>query len=83
MRTNELFHSSVRHEDVIHHPLVTGAVDAADGTRPLPPISFQVRQQVQSVFVGRLGEFQEADAASFFPGSRQGLMLDFYQADLR
>ena len=53
VRTNQSIHFSVNHQEMIHHLLVIPAIDSAVGTRALPSIVFQMRQQMKSVIVCR------------------------------
>ena len=63
MRTDQLVHFSMDHHEVVDHPLVVAAVDAAVGTNRFADEQLQMRQKMQSIFVVAAVEFPVANAA--------------------
>ena len=51
IRTDQLLHSSVDHQKMVYHLLVSDAVDATVGAAGFAMVSLQMRQQMKSVIV--------------------------------
>ena len=64
-RTDQLGHSSVNHQKVVDHLLVSGAIDSADRTGRLAIVDLEVVEQMRSVNIVDGVESLEADAARF------------------
>ena len=61
---DDLPHSSVDHQEVVYHPLVSGAVNATDWTTAFPLIDFQMLEQVRPVDIVHFVEALVTNAAS-------------------
>ena len=64
-RTDQLVHSSMNHQEVVNHFLVSGAIDSADRTDRLAIEELEVVEQMRSVNIVDGVESLEADAARF------------------
>ena len=80
MRTDQLVHFSMDHHEVVDHPLVISAVDAAVGTNRFADEQLQMRQKMQSEFVVAAVELPVANTAGwwsvFLPQNESGFLFD-------
>ena len=75
-RTDQLADSSVDHQKVVDHPLVSRAVDAADRTYRLSLVELEVIEEMRPECVVDDFKVFEADAARFRFRVRRVVLLD-------